>query len=71
MQVNLQAQGLWEVVEAGTNDYREDRLALLVILRVVPQEMLPALAVKNTAKDAWEAVKTMRMGVQCVREANM
>ena len=32
--------------------------------------MLSSLAVKNTAKEAWDAVKTMRMGVERVREAN-
>ncbi|XP_062208959.1 uncharacterized protein LOC133910654 [Phragmites australis] len=32
--------------------------------------MLPTVAVKDTAKDAWEAVKTVRVGVQRVREEN-
>ena len=39
------------------------------ILRAVPPEMLSTLAVKNTAKDAWDTIKTLRMGIQRVREA--
>ncbi|XP_062179504.1 uncharacterized protein LOC133884164 [Phragmites australis] len=73
MRVNLQAQGLWQAVEPEEGEvveYREDRLALAAILRAVPPEMLGSLARKRTARSAWEAVKTVRVGVQRVREAN-
>jgi hypothetical protein len=36
MMVNLQAAGLWNVIESSTGDYREDQRALVVILHVVP-----------------------------------
>jgi hypothetical protein len=36
MMVNLQAAGLWDVVESGIGDYREDRSALAAILHAVP-----------------------------------
>jgi hypothetical protein len=39
MMVNLQAVGLWDVIESGAGDYREDCSALAAILRAVPQEM--------------------------------
>lgn len=70
MRVNLQAQGLWRAVVDGNVDYREDRQALSAILRAVPPEMLSTLAVKDTAKQAWDTIKTQRMGVDRVREAN-
>lgn len=69
MRVNLQAQGLWSAIEPGYAEYQEDRMALSAILRAVPPEMLSTLAVKDTAKEAWESVKTMRVGVARVREA--
>ena len=69
MRVQLQAQGLWTVVDTGAGSERDDRRALGVILRNVPPEMLCTLAVKDSAKLAWDAVKTMRMGVDRVREA--
>jgi transposase InsO family protein len=73
MRVNMQAQCLWGAVEPEGDDlvdYRQDQQALAAILRAVPAEMLATLAVKETAQEAWEAIKTRRIGVQRVREAN-
>ncbi|WVZ48743.1 hypothetical protein U9M48_000159 [Paspalum notatum var. saurae] len=39
MRVNLQAAGLWEVVNTGEGEYRDDRNALAALLRAVPREM--------------------------------
>jgi len=50
-------------------DYRDDRLALEAILRAVPPEMLATLAMKETAKEAWDSIKTIRLGVDRVRKA--
>ena len=70
MRVNLQAQGLWTAIEPGEADERDDKSALAVILHAVPPEMLATLAVKDTSKEAWEAIMTIRVDVQRVREAN-
>jgi hypothetical protein len=70
MKINLRAQGLWEAVSGmGVAGDREDMAALSALLRAVPPEMVPVLAVKDTAADAWEAIKLMRMGVSRAREA--
>ncbi|XP_073368075.1 uncharacterized protein [Aegilops tauschii subsp. strangulata] len=74
MKVILQARGLWTVIEIGPcpdddADYRDDRLALEAILRAVPPEMLVTLAMKETAKEAWDSIKTIRLGVDRVRKA--
>ena len=66
MRVNMEAQGFWHAVEPEDGDvieYSEDCLALAAILRSVPTEMLGSLARKRTARSAWEAVKTVRVGV--------
>ena len=39
------------------------------LLRSVPPEMISTLAAKKTTKEAWDTVKTMRLGVTRVREA--
>jgi hypothetical protein len=73
MRVKLQAQGLWHAVESEEEDmieYRDDRLAFAAILRAVPPEMLASLGTKRTAQSAWEAIKSRRIGVQHVRDAN-
>jgi hypothetical protein len=43
---------------------------LAAILRAVPVEMQAGLAVKETAKKAWEAIRSVRVGVDRVKEAN-
>ncbi|KAK3147062.1 hypothetical protein QOZ80_3BG0277590 [Eleusine coracana subsp. coracana] len=73
MQVNMEAAGIWYAVEPHPDEeveYRNDRLALAAILRSVPVDMLPTLCNKRSARAAWEAVKTIRVGVDRVRECN-
>jgi hypothetical protein len=36
MRVNLQVAGLWDVIDRGAGDYREDRNALATLLHAVP-----------------------------------
>ena len=69
MRVNIQARGVWEAINPGNAEYRIDRAALAAILQGMPSEMLVTLAVKDNAKQAWDAVKTMRMSVERVWEA--
>lgn len=70
MKVNMEAQGVWDAVE-GAGSFSEDRTALAAILRAVPPEMHSTLAVKATAKEAWDAIKSMRVGDARVREAKV
>jgi hypothetical protein len=71
MKVSLEALGLWDAVVSGSVDRSEDRLALATILHVVPPEMKVGLAVKKSAKVAWEAVKSKRVGDDRVKLANV
>ena len=68
MKVNMEAQSVWDAVE-GTGSFSEDKAALAAILRAVPPEMHSTLAVKATAKEAWDTIKSMRVGDARVREA--
>ena len=69
MQVKLEGRHLWEAIETGMAVRSDNRLAMEAILCGVPPEMVATLAAKSTAKEAWEALKTMRLGVARVREA--
>jgi hypothetical protein len=62
MKLKLQARDLWDVIEFGNGDFHEDRTALDAIYSAVPLEMIPALAIKETASEVWEAIKTLRLG---------
>jgi hypothetical protein len=56
MKVNLQVARLWDAIEYGDGDYRDERSALAAILQVVPVEMQASLAIKAMTHDAWEAI---------------
>ncbi|XP_071684792.1 uncharacterized protein [Lolium perenne] len=71
MKVKLQARGIWDAIELGADDYQEDRMALEAILQAVPTEMMAGLAVKRTAKEAWEAIRAMRVGSDRVRKGKV
>ncbi|WVZ51177.1 hypothetical protein U9M48_002342 [Paspalum notatum var. saurae] len=60
MQVSLEVMELWDAVEKACKDRARDRRALAAILRAVSAGMKAGLAVKKTAKEAWDAVKAMR-----------
>ncbi|XP_066316037.1 uncharacterized protein [Miscanthus floridulus] len=47
-----------------------DRLALGAMLRGVPTEMHSMLLKKKNTKEAWDALKIMRLGADRVKEAN-
>lgn len=49
----------------------DDQAALVVLLRAVPPELIHALAVKDTPKEAWDTLKTLCMGSEHTREARV
>jgi len=64
---------LWDAIDEADSakvERRRDRLALGAMLRGVPQEMHSMLLNKKTVKEAWEAIKTMRLGADRVKEVN-
>lgn len=74
MRVNMEEQGFWYAVEPDEEEevlYCDDRLAFAAILRSVLPEMLVSLSTKRTTQSAWEAIRSRRVGIQRVREANV
>ena len=68
--------GLWLLgcdrpIEYSNADRTEDRMALDVILCVVTPELIRTLAVKKTAKEAWEAIKSIRVGSECAHKSTL
>ena len=70
IQCNLEGLYLWDAIVDDKAERRRDRLALGAMLRGVPQEMHSMLLNKKTAKEAWAAIKTMRLGADRVKEVN-
>jgi hypothetical protein len=57
---------LWDIIDTGEGEYDNDCMALEAILRAMPLEMILMLAIKETAKEAWDAIKTIRVGADRV-----
>jgi len=70
VQCNLEAMYLWDAVETDKVERRRDRLALGAMIRGMPPEMHSMLLNKKSAKEAWEAIKSMRLGAERVKEVN-
>jgi hypothetical protein len=68
---NYHELGLWDAVVSGSVDRREDRLVLATIFRVLLPEMKVRLAMKMSVKEVWEAVKSKRVGDNCVKSADV
>jgi hypothetical protein len=72
--VNFEAARWWYVIVPEDGDeinYRHDRLALAMILHLVPPDMLSSLwERRSVVAAAWEVIKQIRIGVQRVRKAN-
>ena len=66
-----EALEIWHVIDPGTNVKRsQDRQAMSALLRSVPKEMWQMLGNHKTVKEAWEAVQTMCLGTDQVKEVN-
>jgi hypothetical protein len=71
MHVMLHAHGLRIVVSEGTSTYTEDRMALEVIAKAVPPELLGSITSKPSVKAAWNVIIMCNVGADCVRKANV
>jgi hypothetical protein len=71
MKLRMQARDLWDAVEGGPVQFRDDRRALEVIVAAVPKEMAMSLLDKASAKEAWDAIAATRIGVDRVRRATL
>jgi hypothetical protein len=67
MHVMLQARSLWCTVSKGTLDYMENHMALEVISRVVPVEMMRTIVSKPTAKATWEVIILRNISIDWVQ----
>ena len=76
MEVNFQTLRVWDVVDLGIDEdadedeYQQDRQAMSGLLRSVPSEMWGTLGRKRTVKEAWDAVKVLRVGDARARDAS-
>jgi hypothetical protein len=58
---------LWVAVDPGGADPHDDMMALDVLASAVPPKMVSTIANEETAKEAWDAIKTMCVDDERVR----
>jgi hypothetical protein len=66
MKVKMQARQLWDAIKFADLPYHDDRRALEAIIAGVPPEMGAPLADKASAKEAWDSIAMVRIGVDRV-----
>ena len=71
MKAMLRGAKIWEAVEAEdvkTIAETIDQKALSAIYQGIPEDMLPLIGEKETSAEAWEAIKTNRLGDDRIKE---
>jgi hypothetical protein len=69
MKVKLKARTLWSVIENDGTDQQEEIMSLDALCGAVPPELVPTITKKETAKEAWDAIASMRVGDGRVKKA--
>jgi hypothetical protein len=57
--------------EKGAVDEKMDQMALAAIVQAVPEAVVMAISEKETAKEAWDALKETNMGEERVKKARV
>jgi hypothetical protein len=70
MQVILQARDMCLTVSVENDDYTEDRMALEILTKAVPPELMGTIANKAMTKIAWDSLHLHNVNVECVRKAH-
>ncbi|XP_074363600.1 uncharacterized protein LOC141704196 [Apium graveolens] len=75
MKVFMEAHGVWEVIvpkdPKAAVEEKKDKMALAAIYQSIPDDMLLTIVEKMTAKRTWEALKTMCLGADRVKQAKV
>nr|GEV53470.1 zinc finger, CCHC-type [Tanacetum cinerariifolium] len=74
MQIILEANGLWEMIEPNekTEAYnKRDKTAIAFLYQALLEEQLLQITKYKTAKAIWEALKTRQLGEERVQQARL
>ncbi|KAL6638933.1 hypothetical protein ACP70R_023569 [Stipagrostis hirtigluma subsp. patula] len=72
MKIFMRAQGVWAAVEGDEAvDEKKEQMALAAIVQAVPEAVVMAISEKETAKEAWDALKKMHIGEDRVKKARV
>nr|GEZ52765.1 zinc finger, CCHC-type [Tanacetum cinerariifolium] len=74
MQIILEANGLWEMIEPNEKteaDNKKGKTAIAFLYQALPKEQLLQITKYKTVKSIWEALKTRHLGEERVQQARL
>ncbi|GKA03705.1 zinc finger, CCHC-type containing protein [Tanacetum coccineum] len=74
MQIILEANGLWEMIEPNEKtqaDNKKDKTAIAFLYQALPEEQQLQITKHKTAKAIWDALKTRHIGEERVQQARL
>ena len=72
MRIILRFLGVWTSIEGDALiDEEKDQGALAAISQAIPDDVMMAIVEKETSKEAWEAIRDMRVGEDRVKKAKV
>ncbi|GKC74561.1 zinc finger, CCHC-type containing protein [Tanacetum coccineum] len=74
MQIILEANGLWEMIEPNETtqaDNKKDKTATAFLYQALSEEQLLQITKHKTAKAIWDALKTRHIGEERVQQARL
>nr|GEW53930.1 zinc finger, CCHC-type [Tanacetum cinerariifolium] len=74
MQIILEANGLWEMIEPNEKtqaDNKKDKTAIAFLFQALPEEQFLQITKHKTAKAIWDALKTRLIGEERVQQARL
>ena len=71
MKVLLRVHKVWEAIEPGTDKEEKNDYAMVLLFQSVPESLILQVGDQSSPKDMWEALKTINLGADRVREARL
>ncbi|XP_024016104.1 uncharacterized protein LOC112089267 [Eutrema salsugineum] len=71
MKVALKVRKVWEAIDPGTTEGDKDNLARALLFQSIPKALILQVGNLDTSKAVWEAIKTVNMGADRVKEVRL
>ncbi|GJY23306.1 uncharacterized mitochondrial protein-like protein [Tanacetum coccineum] len=71
MEVRLGIHRVWDVVDPGSDDAKKNNIVKGLLFQSIPEDLVLQIGNLKIRKEMWEAIKTLNLGADCVKEARL
>ena len=71
MKVLLRVHKVWEAIKPGTDKEEKNDFATVLLFQSVPENLILQVGEQSSPKEMWEALKSINLGADRVREARL